>query len=166
MSRQAKYVVAFAAGALALLVCLCWFSAHRQTHGLSTSLGWGHGKLETSERAYYTNRINTIISAWQEMAKQARRSRTGEVEDSHFTCLVVDTGKKEIRMERDGRILPLYHTDLPLRAAREHRTPCGESVSHSWSPLQATHAGTFLSRRHTRQPGARELLLQQFQYRK
>ena len=115
MSRQAKYVVAFAAGALALLVCLCWFSAHRQTHRLGTSLGWGHGKLETSERAYYTNRINTIISAWQEMAKQARRSRTGEVEDSHFTCLVVDTGKKEIGMERDGRILPLYHTDLPER---------------------------------------------------
>jgi len=111
MAKQAKYVFLLLAGVLALAVWLCWF--RDGDAGSSGAPKWGQGELKVSERAYYMERIRSAIDAARMLGWQAESRSEGQGGDSAFVCLVVDTARKEIRIESDGRVLPEYHTELP-----------------------------------------------------
>ncbi len=90
--------------------------------------GWGGAILKVAERAYYEDRIETIIENWQHLARFGEREiKTGRVAEPGFTCLVIDLAAKEMWIERDGKVLPEYHGELPkgmtwkLRHCGPHR---------------------------------------------
>lgn len=47
------------------------------------------------------------------MTRQAQPRDPNQPDRLPFICLAVDTGKKELWLESDGRILPEHHSDLP-----------------------------------------------------
>ncbi len=91
--------------------------------------GWGQGKLDVAERAYYVGRVTAIGKAWKDMACQAPRDSDGRIEESGFTCLVIDTTEKRLWLESDGQPLPEYETELPSCMAwkLQRFTPEGQS---------------------------------------
>jgi len=90
---------------------------------------WGAGSLTTSERAYYTNRINAIIETWQRSRRNTGRAEKGRSEDSYGTYMVIDLDKKTMWIEDDGQIQPDNYTEFPakMKWVLLHKTPQSDS---------------------------------------
>lgn len=90
---------------------------------------WGVGRLTTSERAYYTNRINAIIETWQQTRGNVARDNAGRFEESYRTYMVIDLDKNAMWIEDNGQIQPDNYTDLPakMKWTLFHKTPQGDS---------------------------------------
>ena len=76
---------------------------------------WGDGSLTTSERAYYTKRINAIIETWQRSRRDAGSPEKGRSEDSCGTCMVIDLDKNAMWIEDNGQIPPDNYTEFPAK---------------------------------------------------
>ena len=110
MLRRRIYVVLSVVAILAIGAGALWVS---QNTGRREPK-WGRGTLREAERAYYMDRIDGIIHRWQHMARYGEREiGTGRVAKPGFTCLVIDTTALAMWIERDGRVLPEYRTELP-----------------------------------------------------
>jgi len=90
---------------------------------------WGDGSLTTSERAYYTSRINAIIETWQRSRRNTGQGEKGRFEESYGTHLVIDLDKNAIWIEDNGQIQPDNYTEFPakMKWTLFHTTPQGDS---------------------------------------
>jgi hypothetical protein len=90
---------------------------------------WGAGRLTTSERAYYTNRINAIIENWQRSRRDTGSPEKGRSEDSYGTCMVMDLDKDAMWIEDNGQIQQENYTELPAKMewVLFHKTPQGDT---------------------------------------
>jgi len=111
VAKQAKYVFLLLAAVLALAVWLRWL--RDDAAGSGGAPAWGQGELEVSEWGYYMSRISSAIDTARSLGQRPESSSQGQARDSACAYLVVDTSRKELWIESDGRILPEYHTDLP-----------------------------------------------------
>jgi hypothetical protein len=76
---------------------------------------WGDGRLTTSERAYYTNRMNAIIETWQRSRRDTGSAEKGRSEDSYGTYMVIDLDKNAMWIEDKGQIPPDNYTEFPAK---------------------------------------------------
>jgi hypothetical protein len=106
MARRVKYSLLLLAALLTLAIWLLWIRG-------DAAPPWGQGKLRVSERAYYASRINSAINAARVLAGQSGRHNQDEARDSPYVLLVIDTVRKEMWVESNGRVVQEYHTDLP-----------------------------------------------------
>jgi hypothetical protein len=90
---------------------------------------WGAGSLTTSERAYYTNRINAIIETWQRSRRNTGHAEKGRFEESYGTYMVIDLDKDAIWIEDNGQIQPDNYTEFPakMKWVLLHKTPQSDS---------------------------------------
>jgi len=86
---------------------------------------WGPGSLTTSERAYYTSRINAIIETWQCSRRDTGSPEKSRSEDSYRTYMVIDLDKDAMWIEDNGQIQPDNYTEFPTRMkwVLLHKTP-------------------------------------------
>jgi hypothetical protein len=90
---------------------------------------WGDGSLTTSERAYYTNRINAIIETWQRSRRNTGSGEKDRFEESYGTYMVIDLDKDAMWIEDNGQIQPDNYTEFPakMKWTLFHTTPQGNS---------------------------------------
>ncbi len=103
MARQAKYALLLLVALFVLAVWLLWFRGYETWFAGARS--WGHGELKVSERGYYMSHINATLVA-------ARHPRW-QADGLASVYLVIDTAKKAMWVESDGRIQEESYTDLP-----------------------------------------------------
>ncbi len=111
MPRWMKYAALLLVVVLAPAIWLCWFRGNDAWSG--GAVEWGQGEMKTSERGYHLNRISSTIEAAQSLESRAASRTWGRATNSAFTCLVIDTGARQMWIESNGRVLPEYRTDLP-----------------------------------------------------
>lgn len=139
-----KIAVLFIVGVwfmLAIGICL-WLAKGNRT----PFSGWGQGKLDVAERAYYVGRVTAIGKAWQHVVHQATRDRDGRIEESGFTCLVIDTTKKRLWLETDGRPLPEYEIGLPSSMEWKLQRSTPEGQTELGSPCRLRIHGIYSNR--------------------
>jgi len=90
---------------------------------------WGAGSLTTSERAYYTNRINAIIETWQHSRRNTGSPEKGRFEDSYGTYMVIDLDKNAMWIEDNGQIQSDNYTEFAAKMnwGLFHKTPQTDS---------------------------------------
>ena len=90
---------------------------------------WGDGSLTTSERAYYTNRINAIIETWQRSRRNTGSGEKGRFEESYGTYMVIDLDKNAMWIQDNGQIQPDNYTEFPakMKWVLFHKTPQSDS---------------------------------------
>ncbi len=90
---------------------------------------WGDGSLTTSERAYYTSRINAIIETWQRSRRDTGSPEKGRFEESYGTYMVIDLDKDAMWIEDSGQIQPDNYTEFPakMKWVLFHKTPQNDS---------------------------------------
>ncbi|MBL7154796.1 MAG: hypothetical protein ISS79_13860, partial [Phycisphaerae bacterium] len=99
------------------------------TDDAGPAAAWGVGNLRAGEKGYYTNRINNIITNWQNTRRDAERGEEGRFTESYKALLVIDTDKGCMWIEDAGRIQQENHTELPakMKWTLYHTTPQGSS---------------------------------------
>ena len=106
--------------ALSLTLYLRWRIMERSTN-------WGQGQLLTSETAYYSKRIMTLIGNWWETALSADVEMSGRMKESYRTFLVIDMNDHAIWIEDHSLVREDYFTEFPagLTWKLYHSTPQG-----------------------------------------
>lgn len=97
--------------------------------GSGSPAGWGQGDLKTSERLYYSSRIDGIIGNWQQTAGQADIDKDGRLKESYRTFLVIDTDRQAIWIEDNGQIQKDNYTEFPagMSCTLYHSNPQGNT---------------------------------------
>jgi hypothetical protein len=113
MQKTTRYMLLTALALLAIAILAMWRLVQGTGADGSDLVRWGHGRLTASEEAYYGNRIAGIISAWQQMPRNADREKDGRLKQPYDICLVIDTARRAIWIEDRGQILEAYRSEFP-----------------------------------------------------
>ena len=142
MRRAAKYLLVIALVLLVLAIVLRWRGA-----GGEALARWGRGEFTASEKAYYTDRINEIVSAWIEMGQSAELDEEGRAPTSHDTFLVFDFDRHELWIEERGQVLEEYHGELPAPLTWAVHYDDGYGTRLLGNVVRLKYRGSDLSRR-------------------
>jgi hypothetical protein len=113
MPKGVRYLLVAVLALIVPAVAFRWW-ARRPSEANDIKLAnWGSGDLKASEEAYYRDRVSAIIDAWAEMGRRAEYDRDGRLREPYRTCLVIDCGRREIRIEEAGHVLEEYRSELP-----------------------------------------------------
>ena len=83
-------------------------------------VSWDKGKINASERGYFTDRVKKIVGNWRKNLKDHGYTRDGCAKEPYDTYLVIDTLKPAMWLESNGKILKHNYTDLPANMYWKH----------------------------------------------